>query len=277
MATTTRATKKHPDGVSIIINGEDALDIQADIQGPKQTPYEGGLFRVKIVIGGDFPQVAPKGYFITKIYHPNVSDKGEICVNTLKKDWNPKQWSLFHVLEVIKCLLIIPFPESSLNQEAGKLFMENYNEYFKIAKIFTKVHATCKMDVEERETHVETVVNTPLSEVEVTDRLNFNLLKHSKSMNVNLKSDKKENRESNVSNLDNVDNGNENKNKPNLSNLPFIVRAKSNNFAVPTMSDTRNSQPLPKSVGSSSSIFGGVPTPSSKIKRDEIKKWLSRL
>lgn len=31
---------------------------------------------------------------MTKIFHPNVSENGEICVNTLKKDWNPKKWSL---------------------------------------------------------------------------------------------------------------------------------------------------------------------------------------
>lgn len=30
------------------------------------------------------------GYFLTKIFHPNVAvPSGEICVNTLKKDWNP--------------------------------------------------------------------------------------------------------------------------------------------------------------------------------------------
>jgi len=31
----------------------------------------------------------PKGYFLTKIFHPNVGQQGEICVNTLKKDWKP--------------------------------------------------------------------------------------------------------------------------------------------------------------------------------------------
>jgi ubiquitin-protein ligase len=91
---------KHPDGVAIIINEDDPLDLQANIEGPKDTPYEGGIFKVKIVIGSEFPNVAPKGYFVTKIFHPNVSDKGEICVNTLKKDWNAKQWSLYNVLEV---------------------------------------------------------------------------------------------------------------------------------------------------------------------------------
>ena len=27
------------------------------------------------------------GFFVTKIFHPNVSKGGEICVNVLKKDW----------------------------------------------------------------------------------------------------------------------------------------------------------------------------------------------
>jgi len=45
-----------------------------------------------------------------------------------------------HVLGVIRCLLIVPFPESSLNDEAGKLFMESYDEYARRAKLMTNVH-----------------------------------------------------------------------------------------------------------------------------------------
>ena len=122
--------KKSPDHVTPIINSEDPIDIQADIEGPEGTPYECGIFRVNLFIPSEFPQVAPKGFFVTKIFHPNVSEKGEICVNTLKRDWNPKQWSLYNLFEVIKCLLIVPFPQSALNEEAGKLFMEDYDQFF---------------------------------------------------------------------------------------------------------------------------------------------------
>ena len=137
--------KKSPDHVIPIINTEDPIDIQADIEGPEGTPYESGLFRVKLFIPSEFPQIAPKGIFLTKIFHPNVSEKGEICVNTLKRDWNPKQWSLYNLFEVIKCLLIVPFPQSSLNEEAGKMFMDNYDEYFKVAKMLTDIHAKKKI------------------------------------------------------------------------------------------------------------------------------------
>eukprot|EP00826_Nyctotherus_ovalis_P039852 TRINITY_DN3863_c0_g2_i13.p1 TRINITY_DN3863_c0_g2~~TRINITY_DN3863_c0_g2_i13.p1 ORF type:complete len:162 (-),score=69.73 TRINITY_DN3863_c0_g2_i13:83-544(-) len=75
--------------------------------------------------------------------------QGEICVNTLKKDWEPAKWSLRNIFEVIRCLLIVPFPESSLNEEAGKLFMESYEEYAKTARVYCSVYAKKKAGVSE--------------------------------------------------------------------------------------------------------------------------------
>jgi ubiquitin-conjugating enzyme E2 S len=73
---------------------------------------------VKVVLGNDFPTAPPKckawfnagyeskhlntvalGFFLTKIFHPNVSKTGEVCVNTLKKDWK-KELGISHVLLV---------------------------------------------------------------------------------------------------------------------------------------------------------------------------------
>lgn len=66
---------------------------------PAETPYEGGVFRMRLVFGPDFPAAPPKGVFITPIFHPNVSKQGEICVNTLKKDWKA-ECKLSHILMV---------------------------------------------------------------------------------------------------------------------------------------------------------------------------------
>lgn len=74
---------------------------------------------MKLVIPKEYPNAPPRGFFLTKIYHPNVADNGDICVNTLKKDWTTEV-TLKHIFQVIRCLLIVPFPESSLNCEAGK-------------------------------------------------------------------------------------------------------------------------------------------------------------
>lgn len=65
------------------------------------TPFAGGIFRMRLVLGKDFPAVPPKGYFLTKIFHPNVGHKGEICVNVLKRDWKA-ELGLRHVL-LVRC------------------------------------------------------------------------------------------------------------------------------------------------------------------------------
>jgi len=129
-----------PEGIKVILNEEDISDIQAIIDGPAGTPYANGHFRVKLVLGREFPSVPPKGYFLTKIFHPNVSPQGEICVNTLKKDWKP-DLGIKQIFLTVKCLLIVPNAESALNEEAGKLLLEQYDDYFQRAKMMTEIHA----------------------------------------------------------------------------------------------------------------------------------------
>ncbi|KAI7842400.1 hypothetical protein COHA_004039 [Chlorella ohadii] len=128
------------DGVKVLLNDDNIADIQAEYEGPAGTPFEGGLFRMRLAIGPEFPNAPPKGYFSTKIFHPNVSASGEICVNVLKRDWKP-DLGLRHVLTVIRCLLIEPNAESALNEEAGKLLLEGFDEFAKKARLMTSIHA----------------------------------------------------------------------------------------------------------------------------------------
>lgn len=131
----------HPlEGVRVLLNDKDITAIEALVEGPADTPYAGGRFRVRLVLGKDFPASPPKGYFLTKIFHPNVSAKGEICVNTLKRDWKP-DLGIKHILLTIKCLLIVPNAESALNEEAGKLLLEHYDDYCTRARLYTEIHA----------------------------------------------------------------------------------------------------------------------------------------
>lgn len=127
------------DGITLL-PVEDVTEISAVLKGPEDTPYVGGEFTVTLVFGDTYPEQPPKGYFKTKIFHPNVSEKGEICVNALKRDWSPSI-TMGHILSVVRCLLIEPNPESALNEEAGKLLLEEYSEFCKRARIFTGVHA----------------------------------------------------------------------------------------------------------------------------------------
>jgi len=113
---------------------------QVELEGPADTPYAGKFFLLRIAAGAAFPSVPPAVHFLTKVYHPNVDPvTGAVCVNTLKKDWKSTH-TISHVLAVIRCLLIVPFPESSLNEDAGRLLMESYDEYCNRARLHADVH-----------------------------------------------------------------------------------------------------------------------------------------
>mmetsp|Transcript_32167 Transcript_32167/g.44609 ORF Transcript_32167/g.44609 Transcript_32167/m.44609 type:complete len:207 (-) Transcript_32167:262-882(-) len=132
---------KPEEGIKVFLNEQNIADIIAELDGPEGTPYAGGVFRLKLLLPSDFPNAPPKGFFITKIFHPNIRQpSGEICVNTLKRDWAPTH-GIRHILQVIRCLLIQPFPDSALNEEAAKLLNEDYEEYSKHARLLTSIHA----------------------------------------------------------------------------------------------------------------------------------------
>ncbi|KAK0497966.1 ubiquitin-conjugating enzyme/RWD-like protein [Armillaria luteobubalina] len=133
--------KSPPEGIRVQTSDDDMLDVVGLIEGPEGTPYAGGYFKVKFKFTEEFPAAPPKCWFATKIFHPNVSAAGEICVNTLKKDWK-STYGIGHILVTVKCLLIYPNPESALDEEAGKLLLENYQSYCDRAKLITSVHAT---------------------------------------------------------------------------------------------------------------------------------------
>jgi ubiquitin-conjugating enzyme E2 S len=137
----TELKNNPPEGIRVVTSEENMLDLTGIVEGPEQTPYTGGYFRVRFQFTHEFPTAPPKCWFATKIFHPNVSSAGEICVNTLKKDWQ-SSYGIGHILVTIKCLLIYPNPESALDEEAGKLLLEDYDAYCSRAKLITSVHAT---------------------------------------------------------------------------------------------------------------------------------------
>jgi len=137
-----KSLMKEPiDGIEVQIDEKNISQMIANIQGPQGTPFAGGVFKIKIVLTKEFPQQPPKGFFLTKIFHPNVGPSGEICVNTLKQDWNSKM-GIKNVLLTIRCLLIHPNPQSALNEEAGRMLQEDYSRYSTRARLMTDIHAT---------------------------------------------------------------------------------------------------------------------------------------
>ncbi|KAF2665675.1 ubiquitin-conjugating enzyme [Microthyrium microscopicum] len=110
------------------------------IDGPANSPYAGGRFKVNFVLPDDYPFKPPVVTFKTKIYHCNVTNDatGSVCIAMLKPDaWKPASMCK-QVIEAIRGLLIVPNVDDPLELEIATQYKENRVEFDKKAKEWTK-------------------------------------------------------------------------------------------------------------------------------------------
>ena len=60
------------------VDDSNIFDWQIAIFGPPGTTYGGGYFKAHIRFPGDYPFSAPSFRFLTKIWHPNIYENGEV-------------------------------------------------------------------------------------------------------------------------------------------------------------------------------------------------------
>jgi len=119
-------------------------EIKANITGPSSSPYEGGIFKLNIVIPERYPFVPPSVNFETKVYHPNIDTAGRICLDLLKIPpkgiWKPNL-NLGLVLKSIRLLLSEPNPDDPLMSEIASEYSQNHELFKKNAAEYTKKYA----------------------------------------------------------------------------------------------------------------------------------------
>ena len=116
------------------------------ISGPKDTPYENGLFLFHAYLPHNYPQVEPKVLIITtgngKVrFNPNLYNCGKVCLSLLgtwsgheSEKWNPKTSTFLQVLISIQSLILIDQPffnepgyEREMNTSIGQSKSKTYN------------------------------------------------------------------------------------------------------------------------------------------------------
>jgi ubiquitin-conjugating enzyme E2 D/E len=122
------------------IDDNDLFNWRATIMGPADSPYQGGIFNLKISLPADYPFKAPHISFTTKIYHCNVNSNGSICLDILKDNWSP-------ALTISKALLSIcslmddPNPNDPLMADIANLFVKDRAKHDANAREWTMEYA----------------------------------------------------------------------------------------------------------------------------------------
>lgn len=95
---------------------------EVKIAGPKESPFAGGVFVLEISLE-NYPFKAPVITFKTQIYHPNVSEKGEVCKDMIETGdkWAPTK-RLNKVLEKIVNMMQEPNLDTPMNEKAAADF-----------------------------------------------------------------------------------------------------------------------------------------------------------
>ncbi|KAF4520059.1 hypothetical protein B566_EDAN007915 [Ephemera danica] len=108
-------------------NADSSLNLmtwECAIPGKKGTPWENGLYKLRMIFKEDYPSSPPKCKFEPPLFHPNVYPSG------MEKDWRPAI-TIKQILLGIQDLLNEPNIKDPAQAEAYTIYCQNRLEYEK--------------------------------------------------------------------------------------------------------------------------------------------------
>jgi len=133
------ACKDNASSIDLIDNSP--FHLKWSFPGPTDTPYEGGIFEVDIIIPESYPYHPADMKFITKVYHPNVSSaSGAICLDIINDTWSPA-FTLEAMLMSVQSLLSSPEPNNPQDVEIAEHYKTNRQSFEETARYWTRVYA----------------------------------------------------------------------------------------------------------------------------------------
>ena len=147
-----------PEGVSASPLTEENLYIWGcTIVGPDDTPWEGGIYSLRITYGDQYPDKPPRVRFTSEMvsrpslqpsealvlapallcqetgrppaqFHPNIFPDGTLCLDLIQDNWSPI-YTTSSILIALRSLLTDPNCASPANPEAAHVYQTDKKSY----------------------------------------------------------------------------------------------------------------------------------------------------
>ncbi|KAK3103228.1 hypothetical protein FSP39_017584, partial [Pinctada imbricata] len=143
---TQRLVQEPVPGITAAPEETNARYFKVKVEGPKDSPYEGGVFKLELFLPEEYPMAAPKVRFMTKIYHPNIDKLGRICLDILKDKWSPAL-QIRTVLLSIQALLSAPNPDDPLANDVAEQWKTNEANAIQTALLIKDQSSLCHLPV----------------------------------------------------------------------------------------------------------------------------------
>jgi len=109
-----------PCGVTASPTSEDNFfQWNATVIGPDESPWEGGIYSLRMQFPDQYPDKPPRVRFITEMFHPNIFADGSLCLDIIQDKWKPI-YTVGTILSSVQSLLCDPNTESPANQEVSR-------------------------------------------------------------------------------------------------------------------------------------------------------------
>ena len=138
-----------------LFNQYNIYEWKITLLGAKDTPYADGIFFIKLKFPHDYPYGRPEIYFLTPIYHMNVSrSSGKVGVNFIY-EWNQKT-SVREILTKLYSIFYLVNPNSPYQIEMAEEYKKDKNLYEFNAKKYTDQYAKFK-SFEDNKNNIEDI------------------------------------------------------------------------------------------------------------------------
>lgn len=136
-----------PEGCSAAPTESDIYAWNCMVVGPRDTPYAGGKFELTLKFPPEFPLRPPKASFKTRVYHPNVKDDGEICIDILKDAWSATL-TVGKILLCIQVLLSDGNAASPLMPDIAEVYAKDRPAFNRTAREWAIKYASAPADAD---------------------------------------------------------------------------------------------------------------------------------